>query len=118
MRHPISDISDNLDNGDKLKPALFKIDVLRDFGSDLSKRRQNALIYSCRVGAMRTDRDNASKTVIPTKKTCAKRNTTRLRANLKPSCWYELASLSVSAARSRSEDYKSPQAVRHGLASD
>jgi hypothetical protein len=57
-------------------------------------------------GIMRTIRDDDSKTVEPKKKINAKIKTVRLRANLKPTHWYEKAALSISAAPSRPSSYK------------
>jgi hypothetical protein len=59
---------------------------------------------------MRAIRD--SKTVKPKKKINAKIKTVRLRANLKPTHWYEKAALSISAAPSRPSAYKSHRAVQ------
>lgn len=47
---------------------------------------------------MRTIRDDDCKAVKPKKKINAKIRTVRLRANLKPTHWYEKAALSISAA--------------------
>jgi hypothetical protein len=59
---------------------------------------------------MRTIRDDDSKTVEPKKKINAKiKMTVRLRANLKPTDWYEKAALSISAAPSRPSAYKTTE---------
>ena len=55
---------------------------------------------------MRTIRNDDSKTVKHKKKIDAKIKTVRLRANLKPTHWYEKAALSISAAPSRPSSYK------------
>ena len=67
---------------------------------------------------MRAIRDDDSKTVKPKKKINAKIKTVRLRANLKPTHWYEKAALSISAAPSRPSAYKSHRAVRLALAKE
>jgi hypothetical protein len=87
-----------------------KLDVI------LAERRQKSADLSLSRGAMRTIRDDDSKTVKPKKKIDAKIKTVRLRANLKLTHWYEKAALSISAAPSRPSAYKSHRAVRRALA--
>ena len=58
---------------------------------------------------MSTVRDDDSKTVEPKKKINAKIKTVRIRANLKPTDWYEKAALSISAAPSRPSAYKTTE---------
>jgi len=65
---------------------------------------------------MRTIRDDDSKTVKPEKKISAKLKTVRLKANLNQTHWYEKAALSISAAPSRPNDYKSHKAIRRPMA--
>jgi hypothetical protein len=90
--------------------ACGKVDVI------IVERHQKSADLSLSGGAMRTIRDDDSKTVKPKKKINAKIKTVRLRANLKLTHWYEKAALSISAAPSRPSAYKSHRAVRRALA--
>jgi hypothetical protein len=74
--------------------ARGKVDVI------ISERHHKSADLSL-SGGMRTIRDDDSKTVKPKKKINAKYKTSRLRANLKLTHWYEKAAPSISAVPSR-----------------
>lgn len=93
------------------------VDVPGCFWSDPAERHQKSADQFL-WGAMRTVRDDDSKTVKPKKKLNAKLKTVRLKANLNQTHWYEKAALSISAAPSRLSAHKSHRAVRPALTTE